>query len=113
MHHLLLFNLWHYVHAFIIQYQDLLVTLFIGAVAGLLAQMILPGRGFGMIATLIIGITGCIVGNKLLAPYYKYLTQYRLLNHIICATIAAMVIALIINVIRGGQDKDKTGWRHN
>jgi uncharacterized membrane protein YeaQ/YmgE (transglycosylase-associated protein family) len=113
MHHLLLFDLWYYVHGFIVRYQDLLVTLMLGAVAGLIAQMILPGRGFGMISTLIIGIIGCIAGNKLLSPYYKYLTQYRLLNHLICAIAATMVIAFVINIIRGGQDKDKTAWRNH
>ena len=113
MHHLFLFDLWYYVHGFIMEYQNLLVTLIIGAIAGLIAQMILPGRGFGMITTLVIGIIGCVVGNKLLAPYYKYLTHYKFLNHLICAIAATMVIALIVNVVRGGEDKDKTRWRHN
>lgn len=113
MHHLILSGLWPIIHDFIFRYQNILVTLFISAVAGVVSQMILPGRGFGMIGSLIIGIFGCVIGNKLLAPYYKYLTQYRLLNHIICATIATMVLMFIINIVRGGQDKDKTGWRHN
>ncbi len=113
MHPILLNTLWYYVHGFITANETLLITLFIGAVSGLVAQMILPGRGFGMFATVIIGLVGCIVGNKLLKPYHHYLTQYVLLNYIICATVSAMIIMLVINLIRGGADKDKTGWRHN
>lgn len=113
MSHLLLNTLWYYVHGFIMEYQNLLVTLFMGAVSGLVAQMILPGRGFGMFATVIIGIIACIVGNKFLRPYHKYLTDYRILNYIICATVCSMVIMFVINIIRGGEDRDKTGWRHS
>ena len=113
MHPLLLETLWYYVHGFVITYQNILVTIIIGAISGLVAQMILPGRGFGMFGTIIIGIISCVIGNKYLHYYHKYLTQYRFLNYIITATICAFVIMLVINIIRGGADKDKTGWRHN
>ncbi len=113
MHDLLLNTLWYYVHGFVIQYQNILVTLFIGTAAGLVAQMILPGRGFGMIATITIGSIACVLGNKYLRHYHRYLTDIRVLNYFIIATICSMAVMLVINVFRGGEDKDKTHWRHN
>lgn len=104
-------TLWDYVYGFIMQYQNLLITMIIGAVSGLVAQMILPGRGFGMFATVVIGIICCVVGNKFLRHYHKYLTDYKMLNYIICATVCSMVVMFVVNVIRGGEDKDKTAWR--
>lgn len=113
MNHLFLETLWYYVHGFIFTYQNLLITIVIGAISGLVAQMILPGRGFGMFATLIIGILSCVVGNKYLKHYHHYLTSIRFLNYVICATVCSIIVMFVINIIRGGEDKDKTHWRHN
>ncbi len=79
-------------------------------IAGLISQLILPGRGFGMLATIAIGITGSWLGNKFLFKYLTFIEDH-LFRKLAAATIGAMVLSIIINLIRGGEDKDLTHWR--
>ncbi|MCF8448988.1 MAG: hypothetical protein K9G49_03860 [Taibaiella sp.] len=91
-------------------WKGLLITLFIGAVAGFLAQVLTPGRGYGTIATIIIGIIGGWLGKILFKNYLSF-TNNPLINTIICATAGAFILALVLNLLIGGDDGDKTGYR--
>lgn len=106
MQHLLLFSL----AAELRDWQGLLITLFIGAVAGFLAQVLTPGRGYGTIATIIIGIIGGWLGKILFKSFLSF-TSNPLINTIICATAGAFILALLLNLIVGGDDGDRTGYR--
>ncbi len=106
MHLLLLFSLTEELH----DWKGLLITLFIGAVAGFLAQVLTPGRGYGTVATIIIGIIGGWLGKILFKNYLSF-TNNPLINTIICATAGAFILALVLNLIIGGDDGDKTGYR--
>lgn len=106
MHHLLLFSFAEEFH----DWKSLLITLFIGAVAGMLAQLLTPGRGFGMIVTIILGIAGGWLG-KILFKNYLAFTSNPLINTIICATAGAFILAIIVNLIIGSDESDRTGWR--
>jgi uncharacterized membrane protein YeaQ/YmgE (transglycosylase-associated protein family) len=93
-----------------------LIFIIIGLVVGLLSQMILPGRGFGLVVTILIGIAGCYLGNMFIRPYvdeYVTFTKHNTVHAIISGTIGAMALSLVINLIRGGKDKDKTAYRNN
>jgi len=85
--------------------KDLLIVLAIGGIAGLLASFIMPGRGFGLIVTILLGIAGGWLANKYL---YKYLTfmDDGLLKEIVASTIGAMILILIINLFRSKRDRD-------
>ena len=87
-----------------------LVAIIIGAIAGFLAQLLTPGRGYGTIATILLGIVGGWLGNAL---FHKYLSFFSnpLLNQIVCATAGAFILALLINLLIGNDKGDKTGWK--
>jgi uncharacterized membrane protein YeaQ/YmgE (transglycosylase-associated protein family) len=43
---------------------ELLTILVVGAIVGALARLFLPGRqGIGMLATIVIGVVGALIGN--------------------------------------------------
>ena len=109
MHNLLLFSL----QGFIDAHWDLLVTLFIGAVAGFLGQFITPGRGFGLIVTIVIGIAGGWLGSMLFKNYLSF-TDSPLVNRIICATAGALILCIAINLIlgkkKGDRDRDRSDY---
>ncbi len=91
-------------------WKGLLITIFIGAVAGFLAQVLTPGRGYGTIFTIIIGIIGGWLGKILFKDYLSF-TDNALINTIICATAGAFILSLILNLIIGNDEGDRTGWR--
>ena len=94
------------------EHRQLLLTIGIGAACGLFSQMILPGRGFGLIPTAIIGIAGWYLGGKFIKDYLTMIDN-NLLKTLAAGTLGAMALSLPINLLRGGKDKDKTGWRNN
>jgi uncharacterized membrane protein YeaQ/YmgE (transglycosylase-associated protein family) len=106
MHQLILFSFQGFVH----DHRVLLFALLIGAVAGLLAQLIVPGRGFGMIVTIILGMAGGWLGSMLFKNYLSF-THSNLINTIICATAGAIILCVLINLIAGKDRRDKTAYR--
>ena len=88
-----------------------IILIVIGFLAGLFAQMILPGRGFGMLSTVIIGVAGAWLGSKYIKAYITFIDD-PFFRHIAAAIVGAMILCLLINLIRGGNDRDKTSWRH-
>jgi uncharacterized membrane protein YeaQ/YmgE (transglycosylase-associated protein family) len=43
--------------------DSILVWLFVGLVAGLLASVVVRGSGYGLVGDIVLGITGAIVGG--------------------------------------------------
>jgi len=101
------------VNSFIHDNHNLLITLFIGAVAGLIAQLITPGRGFNLIITIIIGIVGGWLGGMLFKNYLNF-SHSTLVNDIICATAGALILCIAINLIlgpkKGDFDRDRSDY---
>jgi uncharacterized membrane protein YeaQ/YmgE (transglycosylase-associated protein family) len=112
MTHLLLFSLVQFIQDEFTAHKAVIVLIGIGMIAGLLSQLILPGRGFGMLATIAIGITGSWLGNKFIKQFLTFIED-DLFKTIAAATVGAMILSIVINLVRGGEDRDKTGWRHN
>ena len=107
-----LFSMAHTIQHFYFEHKAFIFLCVIGMVAGLLAQMILPGRGFGLIPTILIGIAGAWVGNKYIKSHLTFI-DHSMFRGIASATAGAMILIIIINIARGGKDKDRTKWRHN
>lgn len=96
------------------QNKELLIVLGLGAVCGLLAQMIAPGKGFGIIVTILIGIAGCYIGKMFIAKYITFVDSPTG-KTIVAGTGGAIALSLVINLFRMGEPKhkDKTKWRNN
>jgi len=109
---LFLFSLASFLSQQFHEHKALIVLVVTGMIAGLLAQMILPGRGFGMVTTIIIGVAGAWLGNRFLKVHLVFITD-PIIKEVAAAVVCAMFLALIVNILRGGNDRDKTHWRHN
>jgi uncharacterized membrane protein YeaQ/YmgE (transglycosylase-associated protein family) len=79
--------------------EGLLTTLFIGAVAGWLAGLIVKGYGFGVIGNIVIGIIGAFVGSWLLGKLGVSLSA-GILGAILNAMIGAIVVLLLIGLFK-------------
>ena len=110
MRHQFLFSLPYFIMDQFEQHKAIIIVIVIGMVAGLVAQLILPGRGFGMLATIAIGIAGSWLGNKFLAQHMTFIED-ALFRKLAAAITGAFLLMFIINLVRGGADKDKTHWR--
>lgn len=90
--------------------DGLLLSLVIGLAAGLLAQLLTPGRGFGIITSILLGIAGGWIGNKLFKGLLSF-TDSPIVNQIVCAAAGAIILVVIINLIAGRDKNDKTRYR--
>ncbi|NVJ65825.1 MAG: GlsB/YeaQ/YmgE family stress response membrane protein [Gammaproteobacteria bacterium] len=77
---------------------SLLIFLFIGAVAGWLAGLLIKGGGFGLIGNIVIGIIGAFVGGWLL-PMVG-LNFGGLIGSIVSATIGAVILLFVIGLFK-------------
>ncbi|HXS36125.1 MAG TPA: GlsB/YeaQ/YmgE family stress response membrane protein [Flavipsychrobacter sp.] len=80
--------------------HHILLFLFIGAVAGWLACLIIRGRGFGLLANIIVGIIGGWIGGELFGNKLN-VTSSPTLNEIFCATLGAIILVGLLRLIRG------------
>ena len=83
------------------QGEGILVTLFVGLVAGWLAGKVVRGTGFGIIGDIIVGIAGAFIAGWLF-PRLGFAIGGGLVGDIIYAAIGAIVLLLIVRLIRSG-----------
>jgi uncharacterized membrane protein YeaQ/YmgE (transglycosylase-associated protein family) len=83
------------------QGEGILVTLFVGLVAGWLAGKVVRGAGFGIIGDIIIGILGAFIAGWLF-PRLGFHIGGGIVAEIIYAAIGAILLLLIVRLIRGG-----------
>lgn len=95
MPHLFLYEM----PAFIHDNKELIIILIIGAIAGYIAEFIVPGRGYGLLVTTAIGMAGGWLGNMLFKGIIHFNTDIPYLNEIIRAIIGSMIIVIIFNLI--------------
>lgn len=100
------------VHHFIVTYKDYIALVIVSAIAGFLAQMILPGRGFGMLTTFLLGLIGGVLTHYFLGKNMMFASHW-FLRDLAGATIGALVLGFVWNLIRQGRDPDKTGYRNH
>ncbi len=80
--------------------ESLLVILFVGLVAGWLAEQVVRGAGFGLIGDLVIGIIGAFIGDWVLPRVGIHLGTGTV-SAIINAAIGAILLLLVIGLLRG------------
>jgi uncharacterized membrane protein YeaQ/YmgE (transglycosylase-associated protein family) len=81
--------------------EGLLVTLFVGLVAGWLAGKVVRGTGFGIIGDIIVGILGAFIAGWLF-PRLGFHLGAGLVAEIISAAIGAILLLLIVRLVRTG-----------
>lgn len=77
----------------------LLVWLFIGAVAGWLAGLLMKGRGFGLLGNIVVGILGSVVAGLLL-PRIGFAIGGGLVGDIVNALIGACLLLFVISLVK-------------
>ena len=83
------------------QGEGLLVTLFVGLVAGWLAGKVVRGTGFGIIGDIIVGIAGAFIASWVF-PRLGFHIGGGLVSDIIYSAIGAIVLLLVVRLIRSG-----------
>jgi uncharacterized membrane protein YeaQ/YmgE (transglycosylase-associated protein family) len=89
-----------------------ILVIVLGMVAGLVSQSILPGKGFGLVGTFIIGISGCFLGNHFINEYLTFIDN-ETLKTVVGGSIGAMGLSTVIGLFRTVKVKDKTAYRNN
>lgn len=77
---------------------SLIIFLAIGALVGWLAGNIVRGRGFGVLGNIIVGIVGAVLGGFVFG--FFGITTGGLLGSIIMATIGAVILLCLINIVK-------------
>src|SRR3984885_5384874 len=83
------------------QGEGLLVTLFVGLVAGWLAGKVVRGSGFGIVGDIIVGILGAFIAGWLFPTLHIHLAS-GIVEEILFSAIGAIVLLLIVRLIRTG-----------
>ncbi|HET9034528.1 MAG TPA: GlsB/YeaQ/YmgE family stress response membrane protein [Dokdonella sp.] len=79
--------------------EGLLILLFVGALAGWLAGLIVKGRGLGLVGNIVIGILGALISSWLL-PRVGIVIGGGLIGSVIHAMIGAIILLVVVMAIR-------------
>lgn len=74
----------------------------IGLLAGFLADMVIPGKGFGLIGNLIVGLVGALIGGFVVNVLVPDAT-FGFWGSLVVAFLGACVLFLIVGVARGSR----------
>jgi uncharacterized membrane protein YeaQ/YmgE (transglycosylase-associated protein family) len=98
------------VQYYTVHWQALLLLIFVGAVAGMLAEFLVGSKGFHMSITILLGIVGSWVGNILFRHYLAF-TSNELINTIICATAGAMILVAVLSLVFRLRQRDRSNYK--
>ncbi len=76
----------------------------IGLLAGWLAGVIMPGKGYGLVGDLIVGLIGALIGGfivGLLAPG----TSFGFIGSLVIALIGACILVAILHAVTGNRTR--------
>ena len=76
----------------------LLIFLFIGAIAGWLAGMIMKGGGFGVLGNIVVGIVGAVIGGFVFRV--AGIAAGGLIGSIVTATVGAVLLLAAVRIIK-------------
>jgi uncharacterized membrane protein YeaQ/YmgE (transglycosylase-associated protein family) len=83
-----------------LQPGGIIAWLIIGLVAGWLAGVIMPGKGFGLIGDLIVGLIGAFIGGLVLGLLVPDAT-FGFWGSLIVALIGACILVAIVHAVQG------------
>ena len=81
--------------------MEILIWIFIGLVAGLLASFVMGGVGYGIIGDIVVGIIGAFVGGWLFAEMGWGAPFGGIAGTIFVAFIGAVLLLLVLRLVRG------------
>lgn len=79
--------------------EYILIWLIIGAVAGLLAGIIVKGGGFGLVGDIVVGIVGAFVGGAILTMLHVNIAP-GIVGVIATATLGAVALLALFRIAR-------------
>ncbi|HEV3145877.1 MAG TPA: GlsB/YeaQ/YmgE family stress response membrane protein [Gemmataceae bacterium] len=79
---------------------EILWFILIGLVAGWLAGLVVKGRGLGLLADIIVGIIGAIIGGYLFGWLNISLPVTGLLGSLITATVGAILLLFVLRLFQ-------------
>ncbi|MEO7454023.1 MAG: GlsB/YeaQ/YmgE family stress response membrane protein [Fimbriimonadales bacterium] len=88
--------------------MDIVWILLVGAVAGILAKMVMPGDKMepgGCILTMLLGMAGAILMGKVVVPMLRITPNETLISKIIGATIGAIILIALFRLVQGRAPK--------
>ena len=77
--------------------QSIIVWLIIGALGGWLAGKLVHGYGFGLLANMVIGILGAVVGGYIL-PQLGFI-PVSAAGDFVAATLGAVILLVVIGLL--------------
>jgi uncharacterized membrane protein YeaQ/YmgE (transglycosylase-associated protein family) len=80
--------------------NSLIVIVIVGLIAGWLAGQIMRGRGYGIVADIIIGIIGAFIGNWLWVTLHLPTIGNGWISAIVISTVGALVLLFLLRLIR-------------
>ena len=81
--------------------ESLLIWLFIGAVAGWLAGMIVRGYGLGLVGNIVVGVLGAFLATWLLPKLgVAFVVGNAMVTSIVYAMIGAIILLLLVGLVR-------------
>lgn len=80
-------------------FEGFLIYILIGGIAGWAAGMFRQGKGYGILANILIGIAGGVVGGWIFGLFG--LEYHGILGSILTATVGAILLLFVIAKIRG------------
>jgi uncharacterized membrane protein YeaQ/YmgE (transglycosylase-associated protein family) len=69
----------------------------IGLIAGWLAGKIVRGEGYGMLADILLGLVGAVIGNRIFEAFD--VRVYSGVGHLAMATVGAVVLVGFVHLI--------------
>jgi uncharacterized membrane protein YeaQ/YmgE (transglycosylase-associated protein family) len=88
------------VFAAALQPGGIIAWLIIGLVAGWLAGVIMPGKGFGLLGDLIVGLIGAFLGGLILDLLVPD-TTFGFWGSLLVALIGACILVAIVHAVQG------------
>jgi uncharacterized membrane protein YeaQ/YmgE (transglycosylase-associated protein family) len=92
---------------------EIIAAIFIGIIAGFLGRALLPGDdSMGLVATILVGIVGALVGWVLFAFLLGIGDNDKFdLGSILGAIIGTMIVLLVLRMVRGNRSGTATAGR--
>lgn len=79
--------------------EGILIFILIGGISGWAAGMFRQGKGYGLLANILIGIAGGVVGGWVFGLFG--LEYHGILGSILTATFGAVLLLFVLNKLRG------------
>lgn len=80
-------------------FENIVIILIIGGLAGWLAGLVVKGYGFGLLGNIVVGIVGAFVGTWVLGQFGVRVGP-GLIGAVLNATVGAVLVLVVIGLVR-------------